>query len=113
VDLYLIHWPNGFFEENKVPVHVLWPKLEALVEKGFTKSIGLSNFGVSMIMDLLCYCKLKPVCNQVELNPMNVQDDLVRFMKSVDIVPVAFTPICRPGTERSNDFLASDVLKKL
>jgi len=94
-------------------MHVLWPKLEALVEKGLTKSIGLSNFSVQMMMDLLCYCKIKPVVNEVELNPMIIQEDLLRFMRSVDIVPIAFTPICRPGTERSSEFLANEVFKRV
>ena len=72
VDMYLIHWPAGFFDAdpaNRVPIHVLWGKFEALVDAGLTKSIGVSNFSLQMLADLLCYCRIKPVTNEVELNP--------------------------------------------
>ena len=75
---------------------MVWPKLEALVEKGYTKSIGLSNFSVQMILDLLTYCKIKPVMNQVELHPYLKQSELVRFLKDFDILPVAFCPLAKP-----------------
>ena len=42
VDMYLIHWPASY--ASKKPLHILWPEMEALVEKGLTKSIGVSNF---------------------------------------------------------------------
>ena len=66
VDTYLIHWPAAFFtakSENRIPLHVLWPRLEALVEKGYIKSIGVSNFNVQILCDMLLYCKIKPVMN--------------------------------------------------
>ena len=63
VDLYLIHWPVGFFAAKKVPLHVLWPQLEALVDKGLARSIGVSNFNMQLLCDLLCYSRIKPVCN--------------------------------------------------
>lgn len=63
VDLYLVHWPAGFWHETKKPVHVVWAEMEALVEKGMTKSIGVSNFNGQLLRDLLCYAKIKPVCN--------------------------------------------------
>lgn len=96
VDLYLIHWPVGFFH-GKVPMHVLWAKLEKLVELGLTKAIGVSNFNVQLLADCLSYAKIKPQVNQVELNPLCVQEDLVAFMKSVNVVPVAFSPVSNPG----------------
>jgi len=63
VDQYLIHWPRGFWTENKTPMHVLWPRMEAVNEKGLAKSIGISNVNVQLLGDLLCYCKIKPATN--------------------------------------------------
>jgi diketogulonate reductase-like aldo/keto reductase len=42
--MYLIHWPAGYFVKPKKPLHVMWPEMEALVEKGLTRGIGVSNF---------------------------------------------------------------------
>ena len=78
VDLYLIHWP-GHCEEVKEPMHLIWPRMEQLVELGLTKSIGVSNFNVQLLGDLLTYARIKPVCNQVELNPWLQQNDLVKY----------------------------------
>ncbi len=62
VDLYLIHWPlTGHV--NKVPMHVLWAKMEDLVSKGLTKSIGVSNFNVQLLADMLTYAKIPPAVN--------------------------------------------------
>ena len=100
----MVHWPAGFFQEapeNRVPMHILWPKLEALVDKGLTKSLGVSNFSLQMLADLLCYCRIKPVVNEVELNPTNTQVDLVSFMLTNHIVPVGYIPVCRPGDHRT------------
>lgn len=47
----------------KKPLHLLWPDMEALIEKGLTKSIGVSNFNTQLLWDLLTYCKIKPVAN--------------------------------------------------
>jgi len=81
----MVHWPAGFFQSdpaNRIPVHVLWPKLEALVDAGLVKSLGVSNFNLQMMADLLCYCRIKPVVNEIELNPTNTQESLVSFMKA-------------------------------
>jgi diketogulonate reductase-like aldo/keto reductase len=43
LDLYLVHWPAGFFASPKKPMHQVWAELEALVDKGLVRSIGVSN----------------------------------------------------------------------
>ena len=63
VDLYYLHWPNNFFAEPKVPMHVLWARLEGLVDKGLAKGIGVSNFNTQLLSDIMCYARHKPICN--------------------------------------------------
>jgi diketogulonate reductase-like aldo/keto reductase len=63
VDLYLIHWPLNGVAAHKVPMHVLWAKMEELVNKGLTKSIGVSNFNIQFLADMLTYAKIKPAVN--------------------------------------------------
>ena len=63
VNLYLIHWPIGFFALPKKPLHLLWKELELLVDKGLTKSIGVSNVNMQLMLDLLCYARIKPAVN--------------------------------------------------
>jgi len=91
--------------EPKKPMYKVWAEVEALVDKGLAKSIGVSNFGVQSIFDLLTYAKIKPVCNQIELNPQCAQEELVKFLLAKDIVPVAYTPIARPGGVEKGDKL--------
>ena len=95
--MYLIHWPASYI--SKKPLHVLWPEMEALVEKGLVKSIGVSNFNTQLLWDLLTYAKIQPACNQIELNPQSVQSELVRFCQAKEILPIAYTPIGLPGTD--------------
>ena len=99
VDLYLIHWPNNFFtdDKNKVPMHVLWPKMEALVDSGLAKSIGVSNFNTQLLADIMTYCLIKPACNQIQIHPMCAQEELVDFLMAHNIMPVAYSPIGRIG----------------
>jgi len=51
--------------------------MEQLVDAGLVKQIGVSNFSISQVEALLAQCRIKPVCNQVELHPLNSQRKLV------------------------------------
>lgn len=98
VDLFLIHWPIPSKDENtntfkQPPLHVTWKLMEDLVKSGKTKSIGVSNFNVQILIDLLTYAEIKPVCNQVEIHPYLIQQDLISFCKKNDIEIVAYCPL--------------------
>ena len=79
IDLYLDHWPYGKDYRNQdkindpfmpnISIYEFWPKMEGLVEKGLAKSIGVSNYNFQCLSNLLSFCKIKPVVNEVEFNP--------------------------------------------
>ena len=56
-----------------------WKQMEQLVDEGLVKSIGISNFSVKKIQDLLKYARIKPAVNQVELHPYFRNDKLHKF----------------------------------
>ncbi|KRX08569.1 NADP-dependent oxidoreductase domain [Pseudocohnilembus persalinus] len=112
LDLYLIHWPAvGPDSNNKIihrPVHQLWPELEQCVDKGLVKSIGVSNYNVQLLYDLLSYAKIKPVINQVELNLYLQQPDLLRFCQQFEVAVTAYSPL-----GQGKDHLENDLVVKL
>ena len=116
LDLVLIHWPNGKVEEKdgkltlkQYPLHVLWKKLEDCVKKGLVRSLGLSNFNTQLILDLLSYCEIKPVVNQIEINPYCTQENLVKFCQKFDIQVTAFSQFCN-GARKKVDLNGSTYL---
>lgn len=79
IDLYLIHWPvateyvdpevkypSGFgSNEESVPIIDTWREMEALVKSGEVRNIGVSNFNISLLRDLIYSSEIKPSVNQV------------------------------------------------
>jgi D-xylose reductase len=101
VDLYLDHWPLFLRINEKgenfqlVPLHIFWPKFESLVEKGYTKYIGVSNYNVQTLINLLSFCKIKPFANEVEFHPYLYQKNLLFFCKKENIKILAYNPLCK------------------
>jgi diketogulonate reductase-like aldo/keto reductase len=106
LDLYLMHRGLPFKNDSSselIPVSIreTWEAMEELVTKGLVKSIGVSNFTVMMLVDLLSYAKVKPVVNQIELHPYNSQVELVDFCHSQNIAVTAYSPLSgqpQPGS---------------
>ncbi|KRX08570.1 NADP-dependent oxidoreductase domain [Pseudocohnilembus persalinus] len=100
LDLYLLHWPAFGMQDGKFshrPVHVLYPELESCVEEKLTKSIGVSNFNVQSLLDLLAYCKIKPVTNQVEINIYLQQPRLIEFCNKFGIEVTSYRSLVNGG----------------
>jgi D-xylose reductase len=102
VDLFLDHWPLNFYSDKEAgievepyPLHQFWPTMEDLVHKGLTKSLGVSNYKVQLLADLLSYAKIKPVCNQIEFHPYLAQRELVKYCQTENIQIIAYNSICR------------------
>ena len=70
--------------------------MEDLVTSGKTKSIGLSNFNPSQLQDILKMCKIRPVCNQFEVNPLLQNNIWVEACQKEDIAVVAYAPFGAP-----------------
>lgn len=90
VDLYLIHSPN--VKDLRIEQ---WQAFEELKDEGLVKSIGVSNYGIHHLQELLAVAKYKPTVNQVELNPYITRTELTQFCKSEGIVVEAYSPLTK------------------
>ena len=87
LDLYLIHWPvKDKYKET-------WRALETLYKDGRVKAIGVSNFLLHHLEDLLTSVEIKPMVNQVEFHPYVIQQQLLDFCASHQIQSEAWSPL--------------------
>ena len=84
-------------ELDPVPLQETWKGMQELVSLGKSRQIGVCNFGVQLLMDLLSYAVIKPAVLQVELHPLNSQYPLVRFCQDQGIHVTAFSPLGSPS----------------
>lgn len=87
LDLYLIHWPvEGKYVES-------WKALETLYKDGKVKAIGMSNFQIHHLKEVMANAEIMPMINQVELHPMLSQVELREFLKENSIQVEAWAPL--------------------
>ena len=138
LDLYLIHfpialeyvspekrYPAGWFHEPdaaeprmklaRVPISETWQAMEELVAAGLVKNIGVSNFGTSLLRDMLSYAEIRPSVLQVEMHPYLTQEKLVRFCHQEMIAVTAFSPLGAPsyvplGMATDSDSVLNDLV---
>ncbi len=91
IDLYLVHWPV------KEKYKETYKALEKLYKDGFVRAIGVSNFQIHHLEDILADCEIKPMVNQVEFHPRFTQKPLLAFCKQHDIQFEAWSPLMRGG----------------
>jgi methylglyoxal/glyoxal reductase len=87
IDLYLIHWPV------KEKYKQTWKVLEQLYKEGRIRAIGVSNFQIHHLEDLLSIAEIKPMVNQVELHPLLAQPELRDYCKKQEIQIEAWAPL--------------------
>jgi alcohol dehydrogenase (NADP+) len=109
LDLYLIHWPIAvkpgarsplsaadFLSAAEAPLQATWEGMEAAVHAGLARHIGVSNFSVKKLRELIGQCKIKPEVDQVELHPLLQQPELVGFCAAQGIHMTAWAPLGSP-----------------
>ena len=90
LDLYIIHWPQGG------PTWA-WPGMERAHGRGYARSIGVSNFSVGELDELLAVAETRPVVNQVQFNPFAYRRRLLEACEERDVALEAYSPL---GTGR-------------
>jgi D-xylose reductase len=116
LDLYLVHFPiplefvpfetryppGWLFDPTsaeprmkpaRVPLAETWGAMETLVDAGLVRQIGVCNYGVALLRDLLATARIPPAVLQVELHPLLAQAKLLRFCREAGIAVTAFSPL--------------------
>ena len=87
LDLYLIHWPG------KDKYKETWRAFETLYKQGLIRAIGVSNFLIHHLENLMDGASVVPAVNQVEFHPMLVQKELRSFCRKHSIQLEAYSPL--------------------
>lgn len=116
LDLYLVHFPIAlefvpfetryppewvFNPEDElpmmkpaaVPLQETWQAMETLVDTGLASYIGVCNYNIGLLRDMLNYCRIAPAVLQVESHPYLTQETLMRFCREQDIAVTSFSPL--------------------
>lgn len=106
LDLYLVHWPvpirpgvafpssgDDLLPPAAVPLTDTWAGMEAVLELGLTRHIGVSNFSSRKLHELLAHCRIQPEVNQVERHPLLQQPELLAHCNAAGVHITAYSPL--------------------
>ena len=93
VDLYLVHWPQG-------GATWAWPGMQKALERGHTRAIGVSNFGLEELDELLAFADARPLMNQVQFSAFEYRAGLLAGCRERGIEVTAYSSL---GTGRHLD----------
>ncbi|AIM59605.1 aldehyde oxidoreductase [Cellulophaga lytica] len=127
LDLYLIHWPvalkkgtempetaSDFIPLSEVPLTNTWKGMEAALEEGLAKHIGVSNFNENQLKEIMATAVHQPEMNQVEMHPFLQQEALQSFCVKNDILLTAYAPLGSLVDENSTlRLLENDTIKNI
>jgi 2,5-diketo-D-gluconate reductase A len=99
LDLYLIHQPFG-------DIYGSWRAMEELYREGRIKAIGVSNFQMDRLVDLILHHEVMPAVNQIEIHPFFQQTASVQYMKENHVQVESWGPLA----EGRNNIFQNDIL---
>lgn len=102
VDLYLIHQPYG-------DIYGAWRAMEELYREGRIRAIGVSNFEMDRLIDLIIHNEVVPAVNQIETHPFHQQLESDRFMKEHKVQLQSWAPFA----EGKNNLFQNETLISL
>lgn len=115
-DLYLVHFPIALqyvdfadryppewifdpaaeppqMQRDRVPLNETWAAMEALVDSGLARQIGVCNYSTGLLHDLMSYARIKPAMLQIESHPYLTQEALIRTAHEYAMAVTAFSPL--------------------
>jgi alcohol dehydrogenase (NADP+) len=126
LDLYLIHWPvvhrrgvlmaataSEQIPLEQLPLSQTWPAMEALVDAGLVRQIGVSNCSAAKLAALLPHCRIKPAMNQIERHPWLQQPALLAFCQQQGIAVTAYSPLGSPAAGGPLPLLSEPVIASI
>lgn len=99
IDLYLLHWP---VERRRLDS---WKALAEIQRDGRCRSIGVSNYTIRHLEELISASDVIPAVNQVEFSPFLYQQELLTFCREASIVLEAYAPLTK-GVRLSDPVLS-------
>nr|WP_314460810.1 aldo/keto reductase [uncultured Neisseria sp.] len=105
VDLYLMHQPFG-------DVHEQWRAMEDLYKAGKARAIGMSNFHMDRLMDLITCHEIVPAVNQIETHPFYQRDAEIAFHKELGILQQAWAPLAEGKFEIFSNPILNQIAQK-
>ncbi|WP_340851022.1 aldo/keto reductase [Ligilactobacillus salivarius] len=102
IDLYLLHQPYG-------DVIGAWKALEEAYHAGKIRAIGVSNFYADQLKNLILTCDVKPVINQIEVNPWYQQKQEIKLNQAEDVCVEAWAPFA----EGKHNIFQNEVLAEI
>jgi diketogulonate reductase-like aldo/keto reductase len=95
IDLYLIHFPVDFIPGFGMLRKRVWDVLEKELARGRVRAIGVSNYSIARINEVLAHGRVPPAVNQVYFNPFAYKRELLQFCRGKNIVLEAYSPLTR------------------
>jgi diketogulonate reductase-like aldo/keto reductase len=101
IDLYLIHWPVQNMRLES------WKALEKAYSEGKARAIGVSNYMIHHLEELLEHSQIVPAINQFEISPFNYQSrkDVIEFCRSQNIHVEAYSPLTKGRKLKDPDLI--------
>lgn len=99
LDLYLIHWPvvKGHGQNWQQDNLDTWRAFEELYDQGVLKAIGVSNFSIEHLENLVENSRIQPMVNQLLIHPGVLQTETREYCKKHDILVQAYSPLSPLG----------------
>lgn len=96
-DLLLLHWPCDVIATGTL--QSVWQEMERCLSEGRCQALGVCNFSINALRQLIPLCRVQPSVNQIERHPLLPQVELVQFCASHDILVQAHTALGQGKTE--------------